>query len=63
MDLKIASAKLSDDGMKVRLVVDSLRAGYVHELILKNFKDKTGTELLHPEAYYTLVNIPTELGL
>ena len=35
-----------------------LRLGYVHELILSNFKSTTGQALLHPEAYYTLVNIP-----
>ena len=62
-DLKITSARLSADGKKVRIVVDALRAGYVHEIHLKNFKDISGTDLLHPEAYYTLVKIPKAMGL
>ena len=50
--------EISEDGRTVELLVDHLRAGYVHELKLENFQAQDGTELLHPEAYYTLVNIP-----
>ena len=56
--VKIVSATVSDDGRKVRLKTDALRAGYVHELHIKNGKSRSGAPLLHPEAYYTLVNIP-----
>lgn len=56
--LQIASISINDDGKKVRLFTNDLRAGYVHELLLSNFRSDSGTDLLHPEAYYTLVNIP-----
>lgn len=56
--VKIVSATVSKDGRKVRLKTEGLRAGYVHELHVENAKSKAGAPLLHPEAYYTLVNIP-----
>ena len=56
--LTIKSAKLVDGGKSVRLVLDGMRAGYVHELIVGKIKAEDGSELLHHEAYYTLVNIP-----
>jgi hypothetical protein len=57
-DLKIVSATVSDDSKSVRLKVDGLRAGYVHELHVSNLKSRSDVPLLHPEAYYTLVKIP-----
>ncbi len=57
-EVTIESAKVSPDGKTVWLTVDPLRAGYVHELHLSDFVSRNGVELLHPEAYYTLVNIP-----
>ena len=54
----IVSAHVAADGMSVRLTVDPLRAGYVHELHLDGVRSSDGEPLLHPEAYYTLVNIP-----
>ena len=54
----ITSAAVLADGKTIRLEVDNLRAGYVHELITENLQSADGVELLHPEAYYTLVNIP-----
>lgn len=59
-EIAVTGVNISEDGLGVRLMVEGLRAGYVHELNLKNFKAQDGTELLHPEAYYTLVNIPGE---
>ena len=56
--LTIAAATVSPDGQKVTLRVDGLRAGYVHELHVKKMTSTTGQDLLHREAYYTLVNIP-----
>lgn len=57
-EVVISSAEVLPDGKTVRLKIDNLRAGYVHELILENMVSDGGEELLHPEAYYTLVNIP-----
>ena len=61
--LKIMSAKVSPDAKSVVLAVDALRAGYVHELRLKNLTNQTGIPLLHEEVYYTLVHIPENLAL
>lgn len=49
---------VSEDGLKVRVVLDSIREGYIHEVKLKNFKAADGTPLLHDFAYYTMNNIP-----
>ncbi len=54
----IRSARVADDGRSVRLTVEPLRAGYVHELHLDGVRGGDGQALLHPEAYYTLVNTP-----
>ncbi|ALJ01770.1 large, multifunctional secreted protein (plasmid) [Rufibacter tibetensis] len=54
----ISSAEVTKDGRKVKLIVHGLREGYIHELMLKGIKSRTGTELLHPLAYYTLNAIP-----
>jgi uncharacterized cupredoxin-like copper-binding protein len=48
---------VSDDGMKARLVIDSLRLGYVHEIIA-DVKATNGKSLLHNTGYYTLNAIP-----
>ncbi|AEE52962.1 plastocyanin/azurin family copper-binding protein [Haliscomenobacter hydrossis] len=50
---------VSEDGLKVRVVLDSIREGYIHELKLKNFKAANGTPLLHDFAYYTMNSVPT----
>jgi uncharacterized cupredoxin-like copper-binding protein len=50
---------VSDDGLRVRVVVDSVREGYIHEVKLKDIKGYNGANLLHTFAYYTMNNIPT----
>lgn len=57
-ELTIRSANVADDGMSVRLLIDGLRAGYVHELQMNGVHDTNGEPLLHPRGYYTLVEIP-----
>ena len=54
----ITSATVSDDGLSVRLVVDHLVLGQVHELHLPGLRDRAGDPLLHDAAYYTLNRIP-----
>jgi hypothetical protein len=54
----IKSAKVSPDGKKVRLMIDGRVKGHVHHLKLQNIKAKSGNGLWHPEAYYTLNEIP-----
>ncbi|MEX2233058.1 MAG: c-type cytochrome [Cyclobacteriaceae bacterium] len=55
----VRGVKLSDDGMKARIVVDNLRPAYIHTISLHGIREKaSGYPLLHPTAYYTLNNIP-----
>lgn len=59
-DLKIKQAYVSKDRKKVSLIIDGLRELYVHELVAKGIRSEDGEPLLHPEAYYTLNQIPVE---
>jgi azurin len=54
----VDAAIISEDGMKVRIVVDSLREGYVHEVKLTNIISGDNAALLHNAGYYTLNKIP-----
>ena len=56
--IKVTKAVVGADGKSVRLTIEPLRAGYVHALHLPGVKHAKGEGLLHPSAYYTLVNIP-----
>jgi hypothetical protein len=54
----ITAADVSADGKKVRLKVDGLVQGNVHHLTAKGVTAKSGPKLWHPEAWYTLNEIP-----
>lgn len=55
----IKAVKVSDDGMKARIVVNKLRPGYIHHITLEGVRAKDNAySLVHPSAYYTLNNIP-----
>ncbi len=55
----IKGVKVSDDGMRVRVIVEGLRRYYIHQLNLSGVTDKNNSfSLLHPAVYYTLNNIP-----
>lgn len=57
--LPIKGVKVSEDGLKARLVVDNLRKYYIHQLTLDGVYGVEGSySLVHPIAYYTLNNIP-----
>ena len=58
LDVNILKVEVAPDGLSVRLTIDPLRAGYVHELHLSGIRDSSGVRLLHDAAYYTLVEIP-----
>jgi glucose/arabinose dehydrogenase len=55
----ISKATISPDGRSVRLIIDPLTKGHVHELHLKGVRSADVLPLLHPVAYYTLNEIPT----
>ena len=54
----ITAATVSADKKSVRLKIDGLVRGHVHHLAAKAVKSAAGTTLWHPEAYYTLNEIP-----
>ncbi|MFD2572853.1 c-type cytochrome [Spirosoma soli] len=57
--LPIKGVKVSEDGLKARLIVDNLRKYYIHQLTLDGVRGVEGSySLVHPIAYYTLNNIP-----
>ena len=55
---KITAATVSPDNKSVRLKIDGLVRGHVHHLASKGVKSATGQPLWHPDAYYTLNEIP-----
>jgi len=56
----VKAVKLSDDGLRARLVVDGLKQYHIHALTLDGVRSKANSwSLVHPTAYYTLNAIPT----
>lgn len=56
----IKSAVVSQDKLSVRLIIDGLVEGHVHEVHLLGVKSAKGDALLHDAAYYTLNRIPVK---
>ncbi|MCO6459212.1 MAG: hypothetical protein J5I93_28215 [Pirellulaceae bacterium] len=56
--IQVQRAEVAEDGLSVRLIVDRLQVGHVHELHLPGVRSKDGLPLLHAEAYYTLNYLP-----
>ena len=57
--LTVTSARVSEDGRTVRLVVPNLRERFVHELSIGSaVRSFDGDELLHAQAWYTLNHLP-----
>ena len=55
----IKGVRLSDDGLKARIIVENLRKNYIHTIRLEGIRDRENSySLVHPTAYYTLNNIP-----
>lgn len=54
----IVSATPTGDGLRVRLVVDGLQIGHVHELHIDGLLGEQGESLWQPSAYYTLNYLP-----
>jgi glucose/arabinose dehydrogenase len=55
---KITKIEVSPDGKKVRLTLDQLQEGHVHEFHFNGVRSAAGQPLLHPAAYYTLNYVP-----
>ncbi len=54
----IRKAELLEDGRSVKLTIDGMRLGFIHQLKIENVKAKTGEKLLHNTGYYTLNEVP-----
>ncbi|GIW90075.1 MAG: hypothetical protein KatS3mg109_0507 [Pirellulaceae bacterium] len=50
----LRAARVLDDPHMVRLYVEGLQEGHVHELFLPGIRSANGQPVLHAEAYYTL---------
>lgn len=54
----VVSASVETDGLSVRLRINGLVQGHVHEFDVPNLESKGGERILHRRAYYTLNEIP-----
>lgn len=57
-ELPVKYAQVSEDGMRVRLVLDSLREGYIHQINASAIRNKDGAPLLHTDGFYSLLHLP-----
>lgn len=57
---RVVRAVVSDDGLQVRLQIEGLMQGHVHDFDLQPIRSAGGHKLVHVNAYYTLNEIPTE---
>jgi azurin len=55
----VRAAVVATDGRSVRIVVDSLRQGYIHEIRMPGVRSASGAPLLHDFGYYTMNRIPS----
>jgi cytochrome c551/c552 len=55
----VRGVKVSEDGLKARIIVDSLRLDYVHNIVLDGVREKDHFySLIHNNGYYTLHHVP-----
>jgi azurin/glucose/arabinose dehydrogenase len=54
----VRAAVVAKDARSVRIAIDSLRPGYVHEIRMSGVKSDAGAALLHDVGYYTVNQIP-----
>jgi len=55
----VKGVKVSEDGMRVRIIVEGLRRYYIYKLALTGIRDQEKSySLVHQDVYYTLNNIP-----
>ncbi len=55
--LNIKHIEVAENGLKARIVLDSLRLGYIHEIKAEGVLSAGGAPLLHNFGYYTLNQI------
>ena len=57
---EIVSVTVGADKKSVRLKVKNLQAGHAHHLQSKGVRSKSGRELWHQDAYYTINEFPAQ---
>ncbi|MBX3238646.1 MAG: hypothetical protein KIT80_07680 [Chitinophagaceae bacterium] len=55
---EIKAMNISPDGKSIRLVLDSIKPGYIHEIKLEGVRSNDNFLLMHNVGYYTLNQIP-----
>ncbi len=55
---QVTKAEVSKDGLSVRLTVNGMKLGFIHQLKVVNLKTNNGQTLLHDTGYYTLNEVP-----
>ncbi len=58
----VVKTEVSEDGRRVRLYVEGLREGYIHEINAGSLRSQAGLSLLHNVGYYTLNAVPKGSG-
>lgn len=56
----VRSAIVSDDRRSVRIRLNELKRGHVHEFDLEAIRSAAGEPLLHRDAYYTVNEVPVD---
>lgn len=54
----VHAAKVSEDGLSVKLTIHGMRLGFIHQLKALGVKASSGESLLHDIGYYTLNEVP-----
>ncbi len=54
----VEKSEVSEDGFTVKLTVQGMRLGFIHQLKIPDLKSQKGEKLLHDAAYYTLNDVP-----
>ncbi|MGV3504698.1 MAG: c-type cytochrome [Adhaeribacter sp.] len=56
---KVKGVKVSEDGLRARILVDNLRQDYVYNITLEGLRGRQdNSPLMHTNGFYTLNNIP-----
>jgi hypothetical protein len=55
---EVTAVKVSDDRRSVRLTLNQMTRGHIHELHVAGLKSASDLPLLHDSAYYTLHYVP-----
>jgi len=56
--LAVHATRLSEDGLALRFDATPLREGFIHAIHLKGLRSESGQALAHPDAWYTLNQLP-----